>query len=163
MEADSRPASTSRVLRSLGGRARARRCVAIRVREHKGTGQEERVPGSSEIVWRPSPELIERANVTRLMRAHGIGSYDELVRRSQDDPDWFWDAVVKDLGLEFFTPYERVMDPSRGIPWTTWFTGGTVNLAHPCVDVWAERTPDAPAVIWEGEDFSVRTVTYREL
>jgi len=97
------------------------------------------------------------------MRAHGIGSYDELVRRSQDDPDWFWDAVVKDLGLEFFTPYERVMDPSRGIPWTTWFTGGTVNLAHPCVDVWAERTPDAPAVIWEGEDFSVRTVTYREL
>ena len=30
---------------------------------------------------------------------------------------------------------------SRGVEWATWFVGGTINLAHQCVDLWAERTP----------------------
>ena len=38
-----------------------------------------------------------------------------------------------------------------------------MNLAHNCVDRWAERTPDAIAVVWEGEEGAVRRVTYREL
>ena len=117
----------------------------------------------SSIAWSPSEELVERANVTRFMRKHGIGSYEELVARSQDDIEWFWDAVVEDLGIEFPTPYERVLDTSKGIPWATWFVGGKTNLAHNCVDKWAERTPDAVAVLWEGEDGAVRSVTYREL
>jgi acetyl-CoA synthetase len=115
------------------------------------------------IVWKPSDEYVERANVTRFMRAHGIGSYEELVKRSQDDIEWFWDAVVKDLGIEFFTPYQRVLDTSSGIEWATWFAGGEINLAHNCVDKWAERTPEALAIIWEGENGAVRRVTYADL
>jgi acetyl-CoA synthetase len=116
-----------------------------------------------DVVWRPSPEYVERANVTRFMRANGIGSYDELVARSTDDPEWFWDAVVKDLRIEFAKPYERVVDASRGIEWATWFAGGELNLAHNCVDRWAERTPHSLALIWEGEDGEVRRVTYEQL
>jgi acetyl-CoA synthetase len=115
------------------------------------------------IVWRPSEEYILQANVSRFMRAHDIESYGELLKRSQDDVEWFWDAVVQDLGIEFFDPYDRVLDTSDGIPWARWFVGATVNLAHNCVDRWAERTPEAAAVLWEGEDGEVRTVTYREL
>jgi acetyl-CoA synthetase len=115
------------------------------------------------IVWRPTDEYVERANVTRFMRAHGIASYDELIRRSQEDIEWFWDAVVRDLGIEFYEPYERVLDTSKGIPWATWFPGSKVNLAHNCVDRWAGRTPDSVAVVWEGEDGEIRRVTYAEL
>jgi acetyl-CoA synthetase len=115
------------------------------------------------IVWRPSEAYVERANVTRFMRANAIGTEEDLVRRSVEDVAWFWDAVVRDLGIEFSRPYERVLDTSAGIEWTTWFGGGRVNLAHNCVDRWAERTPDAVAVLWEGEEGSVRRVTYREL
>ncbi|MCI0635331.1 MAG: AMP-binding protein [Actinobacteria bacterium] len=97
------------------------------------------------------------------MRAHGIGTEQELIRRSTQDVAWFWDAVVRDLGIEFFEPYERVLDTSRGVEWATWFGGGRVNLAHNCVDRWAERTPDALALVWEGEEGEVRHVTYREL
>ena len=57
----------------------------------------------------------------------------------------------------------RVLDLSRGIPWATWFTGGRINLAHNCLDRWADRTPDRPAVVWESEEGDVRTLTYREL
>src|SRR5690242_18334748 len=60
----------------------------------------------AEVAWRPTPEYVENANVTRLMRAHGVESIDDLRRRSVEEMDWFWDAVVKDLGIEFTTPYE---------------------------------------------------------
>ena len=114
-------------------------------------------------MWSPSPEYVERANVTRLMRAHGIETYEELVARSVGDIVWFWAAVVRDLGISFLAPYEQVLDTSRGIEWATWFTGGKTNVAHGCVDVWADRTPEAVAVVWEAEDGDVRRVTYREL
>jgi acetyl-CoA synthetase len=116
-----------------------------------------------DIVWSPSEDYVRRANVTRLMRSHGIETYDELIARSQADIEWFWDAVVRDLGIEFYEPYQAVLDVSRGVPWSRWFVGGSINLAHTCVDRWAEATPEAPAVIWEGEEGPSRTVTYAEL
>jgi acetyl-CoA synthetase len=117
----------------------------------------------SDIVWSPSEDYVERANITRLMRAHGIGSYEDLVKRSQDDVAWFWEAVVRDLRIEFYEPYRQVLDESDGKPWTKWFVGGTINLAHNCVDRWADRTPDRVAIIWEGEEAPARHVTYRDL
>ena len=115
------------------------------------------------IVWRPSAEYVERANVTRLMRAHGIGSFDELRARSVEDVAWFWDAVVKDLGIRFTHPYTTVLDTKGGPEWPLWFLGGTVNVADQCVDRWAEATPDAPAVVWEGEEGATRSVSYADL
>jgi acetyl-CoA synthetase len=91
---------------------------------------------------------VERANVTRLMRAHGIATEEELVERSTSDVEWFWDAAIRDLGLEFYEPYASILDTSRGVEWATWFGGGSVNLAH--LRRPAERTPDATAS-WEGE------------
>src|SRR5712692_9765395 len=100
----------------------------------------------SELAWTPPRKTIEDANVTRFMRAHGIESPNELIRRSQDDVEWFWDAVVRDLGIEFFEPYAHVLDSSKGIAWTTWFGGGTINLTHNCVD---KQDPSARAIVWE--------------
>jgi acetyl-CoA synthetase len=119
----------------------------------------------SDLAWEPTPEYVERANVTRLMRAHGIDSIDELRRRSVEDVEWYWDAAVRDLGLEFHTPYERVLDTSAGIPWATWFEGGRVNLVHNCVDRWAERpeTRDQVALIGESETGDSRSLTFAEL
>jgi acetyl-CoA synthetase len=118
----------------------------------------------TEVAWRPSADYVEGANVTRLMRTHGIGSIDELRRRSVEDMGWFWDAVVKDLGIQFSKPYERVMDPSAGAPWTKWFVGGQVNLTHNCVDRHAASDrAERLAVIGETEDEEIRSLTYAEL
>ena len=121
------------------------------------------VSASGRFVWTPDPFDIERANVTRLMRAHGIETLAELASRSVEDIGWFWDAVIRDLDIEFSTPYVRVVDLSRGPEWATWFVGGRTNIARQCVDRWAERDPDALAVVWEGEDGEVRRATFREL
>ncbi|HEY3020605.1 MAG TPA: AMP-binding protein [Solirubrobacteraceae bacterium] len=111
--------------------------------------------------WEPTPERIEQANVTRLMRAAGVATIDELRRKSVEDIDWYWDLVVKDLGLPFDEPYTAVRDSSRGIEWTTWFVGGRLNVATACVDRW--RDAGTLAVIHEDEQGNVATLTYAEL
>jgi len=117
----------------------------------------------SDVVWRPPPEVVERANATRLLRRAGLDDYWELVRRSAAEPDWFWPLVVEDMGLEFSTPWQQVHDDSRGPEWTTWFTGGRVSIARNCVHRWAERTPEAVAAVGLGEDGSRRSLTFAEL
>ncbi len=111
-------------------------------------------------MWRPPDDVIEHANVTRLARKHGLASYAELLQRSREDIEWFWDAVVADLGIEFKKPYERVLDTSRGIQWAEWFVGGRVNIADVCVNRW---NPQWPALVWEGEEGDTRTMTYGDL
>ncbi|HVS28613.1 MAG TPA: AMP-binding protein [Solirubrobacteraceae bacterium] len=115
--------------------------------------------------WEPTPDYVERANVTRLMRAHSIDSIEELRERSVQDVAWYWDAVVKDLAIPFTQPYERVLDTSDGIAWARWFVGGRINLTSACVDRWLEdpQRADQPALIGEAEDGPVRTLSYREL
>ena len=98
------------------------------------------------------------------MRRHGIGSIDEFRRRSVEEMDWFWDAVVQDMGIEFTTPYERVLDDSAGIPWCKWFVGGRVNLTYNCVDRHAQgERADRIAIVSEREDGGETTYTYAEL
>src|SRR5207244_11931992 len=114
-------------------------------------------------VWRPDEATLDRANVVRLMRRHGIDDYWELVRRSQDEPEWFWPAAIEDMGLEFSQAWEQVVDDSRGPEWATWFVGGKVNVAWNCAHRWGERRPDAIASVGLGEDGARREQTFGAL
>ncbi len=114
----------------------------------------------SRVVWRPDETLMHDSNVARFMAAEGIADFSTLLARSIDEPEWFWDAVVRFLGLPFAAPYTQVLDTSAGIEWATWFVGGRLNAASMCLD----RLPaDRPAVIWEGEDGTTRTLSGAEL
>ena len=78
---------------------------------------------------------------------------EELQRRSTEDIEWFWTAVLNELGIEFYSPYERILDTSRGIAWPRWCCGGKMNIVHNCLDKW-KGTPVArrAAIRWEGEN-----------
>ena len=69
-----------------------------------------------QIVWRPSPEYIERAHLTCFMRQHNIKDFDELMRRSTQDVTWFTGALLDYLDIRFYYPYTSVMDLSQGRP-----------------------------------------------
>ncbi|HET7091716.1 MAG TPA: AMP-binding protein [Anaerolineae bacterium] len=117
-----------------------------------------------EIVWRPTPEHIANSNLKRFMDRHNIASFDELMRRSTSDIAWFWEAVLQELDIRFYTPYTQIVDLSRGIAWPEWCVGGVMNIVHNCLDKYA-GTPDDDriALRWEGEEGSVRALTYAEL
>src|SRR5688500_334853 len=113
--------------------------------------------------WTPSAAQLERANVVRLARVLGCADYAELHRVSVDEPDRFWRAVASDLELELARPWDAVLDDRRGIEWTTWFEGARLNVATACVHAWAERTPDAVAAVFAGEDGERDEWTFAEL
>ncbi|SED04989.1 AMP-binding protein [Rhodococcus koreensis] len=119
----------------------------------------------SDYTWRPTDEYVENANVTRLARAHGLSGLGELRARSVADVRWYWDAVVRDLGLPFRSPYREVLDTSRGIEYPEWFVEGTSNVVDACLERWLAdpAVADRTAVAHEAEDGTVRSLSYREL
>jgi acetyl-CoA synthetase len=117
-----------------------------------------------EIVWEPTPDYIENANLTRFMRRHGIIDFEELMRRSTEDVAWFTDAVLKFLDIQFYEPYSQVVDSSEGIQFPKWCVGGKMNIVHNCVDKYQSSVfSNQLSVIWEGEEGEIKTLTYREL
>src|ERR687887_2422167 len=116
-----------------------------------------------DVVWTPTPAVLEQSNVVRLMRRQGFADYRALQRFSAEEARRVWPAAIEDMGLEFWKPWERVVDLSRGPEWATWFVGGELNLAWNCVHRWAEHTPDVPAALWEAEDGERHGLNYREL
>lgn len=94
------------------------------------------------------------------MRKHKIQTLKDLVKRSTHHIELFWDAAAKDLHIELFMPYEKVLDTSKGIEWARWFIGGELNIAHNCLDRHARVRGDKTAVIWQGEDGEVRKLSY---
>lgn len=123
-----------------------------------------------EIVWKPTPEHIEHANLTAFMRLHGIEDFDVLMRRSTSDVAWFTDAVFKFLDIQFHEPYTDIVDLSEGIQFPKWCVNGKMNIVHNCVDKWVgtgftpvQLTPARKAIVFEGEEGITKTLTYEEL
>jgi acetyl-CoA synthetase len=98
-----------------------------------------------------------------LARRLGVSDYPGLVQFGIDHLDEFWAAAVDDIGIEWYEPFSQVRDQSRGIEWTTWFSGGKLNVVHNCIDKWVRDTPDALALVSEYEDGGVRQFTFAEL
>ncbi len=97
------------------------------------------------------------------MAIHDIGTYDQLVTRSSQDPEWFWSAVVDYVGLPFDTPWASVRDTSRGHPWSTWFNGAQFNMSRACVDRWAADDPNRLAVRSQKESGEQRELDFGQL
>jgi len=122
--------------------------------------------------WFPNPDYVRGSHLEALARALGIAidpaapetGYAELYQLSINDPEKFWRMTLDLLGVEWFTPYTRVVDTSAGVQWPSWFVGGRLNLTHNAVHRHARsaRAPEA-AIIWEGEDGAVATLSYDDL
>ena len=118
------------------------------------------------IVYQPDEAFVEASNVRAFMNAHDIDSEADLIRRSNEDIEWFWDELVEYLDVAFFEPYDAVRDDSDGPEFTRWYVGGELNAAHNALDRHAQPDKERRnkvACIWEGEDGETRDATYHEL
>ncbi len=112
-------------------------------------------------IWEPSQEFIERTNVWQFMQKLGLDDREDFLRYSRDCSEEFWDAMVREANIDWFEPYSQVLDTSAGVPWSTWFVGGRLNIAHNCVDRHAAR--QNPAILWEGEKGDTRDISFDEM
>ncbi|MGI8974511.1 MAG: acetoacetate--CoA ligase [Gaiella sp.] len=117
------------------------------------------------VLWRPSPERIERATITRFGRfveeTYGvpIGSYDDLWRWSVEELEQFWEAIWRFFGVRAASPYERVLR-SRTMPGAEWFPGARLNYAEHSL---SHGEPDAIAIQYSSELGPLQTITRAEL
>ncbi len=85
---------------------------------------------------------------------------DECYKRAQEDYEGYWEDEAKEL--KWFSPWKKVLDWSP--PHARWFVDGKINISFNCLDRHL-NTPrrNKAAIIWEGEDGEVKTITYLQL
>ena len=86
---------------------------------------------------------------------------DELRAAAAKDFTGFWAGLARSE-LAWKKPFTKTLDDSQA-PNFQWFTDGTLNVSHNCLDRHLEKRGDKIAIRFEGEKGDVRTFTYRQL
>ncbi|MGW8142992.1 MAG: AMP-binding protein [Anaerolineales bacterium] len=93
-----------------------------------------------------------------------IADFDTLMQRSTSDVAWFTEAVLQYLDIQFHTPYQNILDLSKGIAWPQWVVGGKMNIVHNLLDKYiGSEIEHRTALITEDENGEVCSFTYGEL
>ena len=114
--------------------------------------------------WYPRTEQIANANVTAIIKLLGVKDYDELYRFSIEQPAAYWRAIIDYCGVVWTKDYDAYVDYAGGREFPAWFVGGQLNWTD-TIFRWAKdpRTASRNAVVAEGEDGAITSVTYAEL
>jgi acetoacetyl-CoA synthetase len=85
--------------------------------------------GEGRLLWEPSEETKEDAELTRYMRwlDRGFETYDQLWRWSVEDLEGFWASLWDYFDIE--GTYDQVLG-SREMPGAEWFPGARLNYAQ---------------------------------
>ncbi|BAB60433.1 acetyl-CoA synthetase [Thermoplasma volcanium GSS1] len=111
-------------------------------------------------VYKPDEAEIASTNLGMFASSVGI-TVKELYDKADSDPEWFWPQVIKDTGIEFFSPYKKVFDNSGGPQHTKWFTEGLINIEYNAVSRYKDSSK--PAVIYQNEYLERETLSYSGL
>jgi len=99
----------------------------------------------------PTQEIIDSSFVK---------DYEKTYQESIQNPEAFWEKIAKEL--EWFEPWKKVLD--WNYPYARWFVGAKCNIVHNALDRHLKTpTKDKLALIWEGQDGTVRKFTFGEL
>ncbi|MGH9671177.1 MAG: acetate--CoA ligase [Terriglobales bacterium] len=106
-------------------------------------------------VFPPPKQFTEQASVRSMQE------YERLYRTANDDPEKFW--AERAQAVHWFAPWTKVLDWSDP-PFARWFVGAKTNVSYNCLDrhLTTPRRNQA-AILWEGENFEQRILTYQEL
>ena len=106
----------------------------------------------------PVPDAVAR-------EAHiDAARYEELYRRSLEDPEGFWAEQAQIL--DWIQPFTEVRDVSfaRDDVHIRWFADGVLNACANCLDRHLPERAEQTAILWEGDDpADQQALTYAEL
>ena len=110
----------------------------------------------TEKTYAPKPELVKRAHIGSMEQ------YEELYRRSLDDPEGFWEEQAQTL--TWYHKWHSVFDADYEEVDFAWFSGGRLNASFNCIDRHLPEHGDDVAIIWVGnEPGESERITYRQL
>ena len=89
-----------------------------------------------------------------------LGNFDrETRRKSELDQVSFWNEQAKKLS--WFNQWTKTLE--WNLPFAKWFVGGKINASYNALDIHQTTRAKKPAILWEGEDGTNRTITYADL
>ena len=118
-----------------------------------------------DLLWTPSPEQRDRANITRFtrwlasQRQQEFGSYDALWRWSVTDLDGFWGAVWDYCRVQASTAPTAVLG-RRTMPGADWFPGARLNYAE---HILGRACPGRDALLFAGETVPLQALSWDDL
>ncbi|MBM3238262.1 AMP-binding protein [Candidatus Poribacteria bacterium] len=118
--------------------------------------------------WFPSDELMQNANIAKLMRELKLNSYEELQAWSVQNCADFWNLMIQKLGIRFKQAFTNIVHLSCGVEYPQWLVDAKLNIVDscfspPCGPPINRGTEEAPAIVFQPEGGAISTITYREL
>ena len=115
------------------------------------------------IIWEAPDSIKNKSKLTQFLKHCNVSNYDNLEKKSFSDPGWLWDNVIKFSNLKFYKPYKKILDETKGPPWSKWCVGGTTNIVLNCVDRHKDKDFFKETFIYsEREDGRENSITYEE-
>ena len=115
------------------------------------------------IIWEAPDSIKKKSKLTQFLKHCNVSNYDDLEKKSFSDPGWLWDNVIKFSNLKFYNPYKKILDETKGAPWSKWCVGGTTNIVLNCVDRHKDKDFFKETFIYsEREDGRESSITYEE-
>ena len=115
------------------------------------------------IIWEAPDSIKNKSKLTQFLKHCNVSNYDNLEKKSFSDPGWLWDNVIKFSNLKFYKPYKKILDETKGPPWSKWCVGGTTNIVLNCVDRHKDKNFFKETFIYsEREDGRENSITYEE-
>ena len=115
------------------------------------------------IIWEAPDSIKKKSKLTQFLKHCNVSNYDNLEKKSFSDPGWLWDNVIKFSNLKFYKPYKKILDETKGPPWSKWCVGGTTNIVLNCVDRHKDKDFFKETFIYsEREDGKESSITYEE-
>ena len=115
------------------------------------------------IIWEAPDSIKKKSKLTQFLKHCNVSNYDDLEKKSFSDPGWLWDNVIKFSNLKFYKPYKKILDETKGPPWSKWCVGGTTNIVLNCVDRHKDKDFFKETFIYsEREDGRENSITYEE-
>jgi acetyl-CoA synthetase len=94
-------------------------------------------------------------------KAEALVTGTEIYDEAEGDWQGFWARQAAGL-VTWYDEWHTILD--WDLPFAKWFVGGTLNVAHNCLDRHVEAgLGDRVAYHWEGEPGDTRTITYADL
>ena len=106
-------------------------------------------------VFPPAAAFVAQANV------RGMADYQGLCARAEADYEGFWAELAR-RHIDWHKPFTRTLDESNA-PFYQWFADGELNISYNCLDRHLATRGNQTALIFEADDGTVTTVTYKQL
>mgnify|MGYP005738911297 FL=1 len=103
----------------------------------------------------PDEHTIKNANIS------GMKSYERICRKFTENYQESWGELAREL-LLWEKPFTKLLNDENP-PFYKWFEDGKINASYNCLDRHLENQPNKTAFIFESDNGSVTTITYKEL